>query len=112
VTSLRALAVVALAAGGCASALPLAGGAGAGAGVCIGASLAGDVKAADTVLAADAPLKHLACDAQPVAPRGPVMTAFLETYCANIPTSAIGAAATWEKVLAAMAMAEHAEAAP
>lgn len=110
---LAAALAVCLAAGGCASALPLAGGAGAGAGVCFGASLAGDVKSADTVLSADAPLKQIACDLKPIKPRGPVSQAFVDTYCANIPTTVLGAGLTWAKVLAAMAAAERAqEAAP
>lgn len=105
---LAAALALALAAGGC-QALPLAGAAGAGAGAAWVVTAQADVKAADTVLATDAPLKEIACDVEQAKSHGPVTTAFLKTYCANVPTSVLEAGVTWAKVIAAMAAAERAQ---
>lgn len=98
-TRLAVVLICSLAAAGCASILPLAGGFGAGA--------LAFKQDADQVLALDKPLKDIGCDIELTKRHNPAITAMLATYCANIPTSVEGAAVTWLKVFAAIEVAEN-----
>lgn len=60
----------------------------------------------DAVLAADAPVKRALCEVELKNPHGAVFEAGLQEYCANIPTTVLGATATMVLVLAAMKKAE------
>lgn len=98
-TRLAVVLICSLAAAGCASILPLAGGFGAGA--------VAFKQDADQVLALDKPLKDIGCDIELTKPHGPVFSAALGTYCANVPTSVAAATVTWLKVFAAIEAAEN-----